>query len=558
MGLLAIALGPMAWVAVTAGDSRSGARKPGDFGLPQVRTINQQLRQGWSESELSPSPAASDGEYCRRLYLDLIGRIPSIDELDRYLSDRTPGKQLRLTQRLLHDEEYQGEFARHWATVWCNLLIGRAGGEERNSSVNRDGMLAYLRESFAHNKPYDRMVQELISATGTNVPGSPGFNGAVNFLAGKLDERAAQATAQTSRIFLGLQVQCTQCHNHPFNEWKQNQYWQMNSFFRQARVLRRFEPGTRNVRFIELTNQDFAGEDSPIEPETARVYYELRNGRLQSAYPVFVDGTRIGISGFLEDVNRREELAGLVVQSEYMPKAIVNRMWAHFLGYGFTKPVDDMGPHNRPVYPQLLEYLAGELHSNSYDLRQLMTWIVLSQPYGLSSRVTRRNALDDPELGEPPRFSHFYVRQMSAEQLYESLLLASDADKTHGSPDKQEKARNDWLRQFTIAFGTDEGDETTTFDGTITQTLMMFNGELIRRATSADQGSFLHELTSNSRGRYSTKVVSLFKAAVARRPTKQEVRMSQQLLTAQEGDDNLALQDLWWALLNSNEFILNH
>ena len=96
-------------------------------------------------------------------------------------------------------------------------------------------MLKYLRDAFAHNKPYDRMVHELISATGTSVPGTRDFNGAVNFLAGKLDDRAAQATAQTSRIFLGLQVQCTQCHNHPFNEWKQNQYWQMNSFFRQTR-----------------------------------------------------------------------------------------------------------------------------------------------------------------------------------------------------------------------------------------------------------------------------------------------------------------------------------
>jgi hypothetical protein len=309
---------------------------------------------------------------------------------------------------------------------------------------------------------------------------------------------------------------------------------------------------------VELTNQDFGGEDSPMRPETARVYYELRNGKLAAAYPVFVDGSKIDVSGYLDEVNRRDELAGLIVQSEYMPRAIVNRMWGHFLGYGFTKPVDDMGPHNRPVNPDLLDYLAGELKTNSYDLRQLMTWIVLSRPYSLSSRTTTRNAMDDPELGEPPQFSRFYVRQMTAEQLYESLLMASDADKTHGSLDKQEKAKSDWLRQFTIAFGTDEGDETTTFNGTITQTLMMFNGDLIRRATNAETGSFLHQVASNTRARYVTKVQSLFKAAVARRPTKSEQRMSQQLLTAHQGDEKMALQDLWWALLNSNEFILNH
>ena len=124
--------------------------------------------------------------------------------------------------------------------------------------MDRGGLEKYLRDSFADNKPYDRLVHELVSATGTNRPGSPGFNGAVNFLCGKLDEDATQATAHTAKLFLGLQVQCTQCHNHPFNDWKQNQFWQLNSFFRQTAALRRFAPGTREVRFIELTDQDFA------------------------------------------------------------------------------------------------------------------------------------------------------------------------------------------------------------------------------------------------------------------------------------------------------------
>ena len=529
-----------------------------DFGIPQVRVINEQIKQGWTDNELTASAVATDGEYCRRLYLDLLGRIPSSAELETYLADRKPGKQRRLVQQLLYGDEHRVEYARHWSTVWSNILIGRSGGSERNSPVNRDGMLKYLRDSFAHNKPYDLLVSELVSATGTNVPGSDDFNGAVNFLSGKLDEEASQATAQTSRIFLGLQVQCTQCHNHPFNEWKQNQYWQMNSFFRQTTTLRRFQEGTRNVRFVELTDQDFAGEDRPIDPETARVYYELRNGKLEAALPVFVDGTPIEASGFLEDVNRREKLAQLILKSEYMPRAIANRTWAHFLGYGFTKPIDDMGPHNQATYSELLDYLADEFKSNSYDLKQLMTWIVLSKPYSLSSKATNRNQLDDPQLGQPAQFSHFYVRQMTAEQLYESLLLASGAAETHGSYEKQQKAKDEWLRQFTIAFGTDEGDETTTFDGTITQTLMMFNGDLIKRATNAGKGSFLYDVVSDSRSRYTNKVQRLFLAALARRASKLELRMSQQLLGSHQGDASAALQDIWWALLNSNEFILNH
>ncbi|MDG2380717.1 MAG: DUF1549 domain-containing protein [Pirellulaceae bacterium] len=529
-----------------------------DFGIPQVGVINTQIGQSWIDNEVTPSAAATDGEFCRRLFLDLIGRIPSTTELESYLADRRPGKQRRLVERLLYDDAYRVEYTRHWSTVWNNTLIGRSGGDERNSPIDRDGMLKYLRDSFAHNKPYNTLVKELVSATGTNKPGTDSFNGAVNFLAGKLEEGAAQATAQTSKIFLGLQVQCTQCHNHPFNEWKQQQYWQMNAFFRQTRTLRRYEAGTRDVRFVELTDEDFAGEDRPIEPDIARVYYELRNGRLEAALPTFVDGTSIDPSGYLEDVNRREQLSQLILRSDYMPRIMVNRTWAQFLGYGFTKPVDDMGPHNPAVNPELLNYLADEFSKNSYDIKQLMTWIVLSQPYGLSSKTTKNNREDDPQLGNPPQFSHFYVRQMTAEQLYESLLLASGAAEAQGSYQKQQKAKDDWLRQFTIAFGTDEGDETTTFDGTITQTLMMFNGDLIKQATKAEKGSFLHDVVTDSRSRYTNQIQQLFLAALSRRANKTESRMAQQLLAAYPGDGNAALKDLWWALLNSNEFILNH
>ncbi len=342
--------------AVRAADPASSERLP-------VARIGEELRRGWEESQLLPSAAASDYEYCRRVYLDLLGRIPTVGELQAYVQDRRPGQKQRLVQDLLYGELNAIDFADHWSTIWTNLLIGRRTDEDRDRLVNRQGLEKYLRDSFAANKPYDRMVFELVAAEGTSRPGSPAFNGAVNFLAGKLEDDATLATAHTSKIFLGLQVQCTQCHNHPFNEWKQNQFWELNSFFRQTAALRRFDPGTRNVAFVELTNQDFAGEDRPIDPENARIYYELRNGKLEAAFPVFIDGTAIEKSGFIQDVNRRGELATLIIRSPNLSRAIVNRMWAHFLGYGFTRPIDDMGPHNPPVYPELLEYLADELRA---------------------------------------------------------------------------------------------------------------------------------------------------------------------------------------------------
>ena len=226
---------------------------------PQVAQIDAQLKHGWTESHISTSAPATDREFCRRLFLDVLGRIPTVEELEQYAHDKQTDRKQRLVERLLYDESYTADYAAHWSTIWTNLLIGRAGNGDRNSPVNRAGLEKYLRDSFADNKPYDRLSHELISATGTNRPGAPEFNGAVNFLCGKLDDGAAQATAQTSKLFLGLQVQCTQCHNHPFNEWKQNQFWQLNSFFRQTAALRRFNPGTRKVAVHRTDGSGFRG-----------------------------------------------------------------------------------------------------------------------------------------------------------------------------------------------------------------------------------------------------------------------------------------------------------
>src|SRR4029078_11653918 len=129
---------------------------------------------------------------------------------------------------------------------------------ERNSRMSRPAIQKYLRDAFARNKPYDKMVYELVTATGQTSPGAEGFNGATNFMVGKLEENGAQATAMTAKIFLGRQVQCTQCHNHPFNEWKQKKFWEFNAFFRQTKALRKFVPGTRDVASAELIKHEFA------------------------------------------------------------------------------------------------------------------------------------------------------------------------------------------------------------------------------------------------------------------------------------------------------------
>jgi hypothetical protein len=534
------------------------------FGVPQVKYINEQIAAGWADAGLQPSAAATDGEWCRRVHLDVIGRIPTTEELQRFLTNSSPSKRPELVGRLL-GEEYVDEYARNWTDVWTTVLIGRDTGNER---VSRPGMRQYLRRAFSKNIPYDRFMEELVTATGANANRKDvdGFNGAANFLSGKLEEmgveNAVQATAKTAQIFLGLQVQCTQCHNHPFNKGKQNQFWEMNAFFRQTRALRRFD-GSRDIQWVELVDEDWAGEGG--NPQEAELYYELRNGLMKVAYPVFVDGTEVSKSGYLPGtmddgtpygVHRRRELAKLIKASPLFPKAIVNRVWAHFLGYGFTKPIDDLGEHNSPSHPELLDGLATRFREQSFDLKELVRWIVLSRPYALSSRTLAANAKDDPALGEKPKFSHFYLRQMQAEQLYESLLTATQADKAQRAEEAAKK-KDQWLSQFVIAFGTDEGDDATTFNGSIPQVLMMFNGDLIRQATSTGKGGFLDTVAAGGASP-KAKIDALYLAALGRKPSTKEVAAANAILSARRGDVVGALQDVWWAVLNSNEFIINH
>lgn len=522
---------------------------------PQVELINDAIEQVWRDYDVRPVGEVDDAIWCRRVFLDVIGRIPKYEELVEFASDRSPNKRAALVDRLLHDDRYTEEYARHWSTVWTNLLIGRSGGTDNRELTNRDGMQKYLRDSFARNKTYDRIVYELVSAEGSTKPGTSNFNGAVNFLVGKVnDEKGTLATSSVSRIFLGQQVQCTQCHNHPFNQWKQQKFWEFNAFFRQTRALRRFVDGTNDIESAELVSEDFAGEAG--NPENALLFYELRNGLQKIAYPVFTDGTEIAKSGYLEDVNRRAELASIMLQSEYLDKMIVNRMWSMFLGYGFTRPIDDLGPHNPSSHPQLLDSLGKEFRKGSYDLKSLITWITLSKPYQLEAVLGPANEIDDPSVGESPKFSRFYLRQMSAEQLYGSLVTATDA-KTAGSYAEQEAQRRRWLEQFVVAFGTDEGDEATTFNGSIPQALMLFNGDLSKTATSTDAGSFIDQVSKIGRSPQD-RVNQLFLTGFARRPSKNESSVARKLLIARKGDEKEMLQDLWWAIINSNEFIMQH
>lgn len=514
-----------------------------------IEQINRMIRQGWQDNDVTPSPLTDDSEFARRSALDIVGHIPSLELLVPFLIDDSPRKRDEWIDALLADPAY----ARNWTTIWSNLLVGR--NNRRNQTAKND-LDRWLLAAFNRNMPYDKFAQELVSATGSSEE-----LGAIGFMASHLNDNATPATAITARLFLGMQVQCTQCHNHPFNDWKQSQFWGLNAFFRGSR-----RQNVDNNRVIYLS--DDVGEDV--------VFFEKRSGTMEAVARQFIDGTppSTSIGG------SRHQLAALIVDPSkpYLSQAVVNRVWAHFLGSGFTRPIDDMGPHNPPSHPELLEYLGQAFRDSGHDLKRLIRWITLSDVYQLTSAGHDGNRADDPAAGAVPLFSRRYVKPFTAEQLYDSMLIATSAHQAGRNFGQSEAKRNEWLQQFVQLFGTDENDEADTFNGTVPQALVLMNGELVRSAISGANGGFLRsvydaKVDSINENRVPLKhrsklpspktvpgrIEILYLATLSRRPTSEEMQaLSAAYRRAGSRDPVQGLQDVFWALLNSNEFILNH
>ncbi len=511
-----------------------------------VEQIDQHITQVWQAAGVSPSPDATDHEFCRRTYLQLLGRIPTVEELQRFVSRRGRDKRRHLVDEILNSDQYSAELASFWSARMANLLVGQAGGMSADSPVDRQALETYLATAIQKNTPYHQLVEELLTATGTTSPGSENYNPATNFLVATLDADAKLATARTCATFLGQQLQCAECHTHPTTGWSQQKFWALNAFFRQAKLAKDRETGQ-----LAVVDQDFV---QPGQSDSGEVYYEQPNGLIKVAFPEFIDGTTIPASGKLAEVDRRKELAQLIINSDQFPRATVNRMWRHFFGVGFTQPVDDMGPHNPASHPELLDQLAENFAQSGFDLKRLMRWITLSEAYGLSSRQTDANLADNPDAGAP-LFARYYSRQMEAEQLFHSLQLLAKSRPAASGLIASAKDRHTWLGQVAQKMGDDEDSETTALDGGITQTLLMMNGGLMRQATDTQAAVLKSVVRSKMSPR--EKVEHLFLAALSRRPTKKELATIDEILRHRQ-DEPAALQDIWWALLNSNEFILDH
>lgn len=510
-----------------------------------IKEINRLIRRSWDDNLIKPSEVASDAEWLRRVYLDVVGHIPPMDVAEQFIKSKDPAKRSKVIDQLVDDPDY----VRNWTTIWTNHSIGR-GFRTRGDrdEVSRLGMDKFYREVFARNRPWNEVVKDIVTAEGHFEE-----NGAVNFILAQMEmpDEGVQLTADFTRLFLGIQVQCTQCHDHPFNDWKQDQFWSYNSIFRQTGkdIQRKYDEdsGRMVVDFVEVTWRNINEQE---------VFYERRNGEVRPAYPVF-NSRKISPE---THIDRRKEFGELLAQDEdkMVAAAMVNRMWGHFFGYGFTKPVDDMGPHNPPSHPEVLELLTNSFVESGYDVKQLVRWITNTEAYNLTSKFGKDNEIDNPAAGEIPLFSHMYVKAMEVEQLYDSLIIATNAHKTGSRNfDASERQRQRWLGQFITLFGDDENDSSTSFNGSIPQALMMMNGELVTQATSLDQGSFLME-TLSSPGTDVDKIKDIYLATLSRYPNGRELSSISKLFRASGPNKAYAFQDVLWALLNSNEFIVNH
>lgn len=515
--------------AAVGQEAEQGGRSEARLGF-----IDEMIKKAWDDAKIKPSAIAHDDEFLRRAYLDILGRIPNTQEAAAFLQAHEAGKRQKLVEFLLNHPDY----AKNFANQWTILLIGR---KQQGRNVDRAALSAWLRRQFLDNRPWDQMVYELVTAKGSNKE-----NGAVNFPLAHLEMGAVPLTSTTTRLFLGKQIQCTQCHDHPSNDWKQADFWGINAFYKGLR--------TQVVRKADSSGAMVDDHTELKDVSTSEFSkFDRRNGLVGIAYPKFLDGRKIDQG---PSVDRRLELAKMIADPASMDlaQAFVNRLWDHFVGKGFVNAVDDFGAHNPPSHPELLEKLAQEFQKSKYDVKALIRWITSSRPYNLTSVMTKANEKDET------LFSHMALKPLTPEQLFDSLLTATAAQKAGGADDGRK--RDDWLKQFVFAFANDEGEEGSSFQGTIPQALMMMNGELMGRATGGKPGSFLHDLMLEAQGQQRTPPVEymvkhLYLAALSRAPSRAELTQASQYLDTYP-DTIGVLQDLFWALLNCNEFVLNH
>jgi hypothetical protein len=486
---------------------------------------------------LPPSPRCTDPEFIRRAFLDAIGVLPAPEETRAFLADTAPDKRDRLIERLLA----RPEFVDYWSYKWSDLLL------VTKRKLQPAPMWAYyqwIRNAVASNMPWDRFARELLTAQGSSVE-----NGAANYFVIHSDPREAAET--TALTFLGFSMNCAKCHNHPMEKWTNNDYYGFANLFSRVR-MKNGEQAGENIVFA-------ADEGELVQPLT---------GKPQAPRPL--GGTPLKPEF---DGDRRTALADWLTspQNEQFKRTVVNRIWANFFGVGLVENVDDIRASNPASNEQLFARAAEFLVEQKYDLRALMREILRSETYQRSSVPVPGNE------GDTRFYSRYFPRRLMAEVLHDAIAQVTriptefKTRDTSNSGDKGVSFPRGWRAMqlpdantdsyFTKAFGRPLREQTCecerTAEPSVTQALHVSNGDTINHKLQDKMSCVGQALIA---GVDDAKAIDeAYLSAVARPPTPSE---KQQLLkvfaTAPKAERRTMLEDTYWALLSSKEFLFNH
>jgi len=540
----------LVWVPVlgallsAAGPARSGEPAAKDAAVTRdaqalAEKIDQLIARRWSDVKAEPAPRADDAEFVRRVYLDLAGRIPSVEETRSFLADNRPDKRAQLVEKLLTGPRYVA----HFTNVWRSLLLPEAGNNFQ-VRLQQGAFENWLKKELARNAGYDAMVRDLLTAKigggGLNpLAALYGDGGPLTYYVAK-EFKPENLAAGTARVFLGVSVECAQCHNHPFADWKKEQFWSLAAFFSGIKSQRQQD--------LLLPSGDDAEKHELTIPGTEKVVQAK-----------FLDGTA---PTWKADTSARATLAEWITAKDnrFFARAAVNRIWAYLLGTGLIEPVDEMvGATSTATHPELLDLLAREFADHQFDLKFLFRAITATRAYQLSSAATHQSQ-DDPTL-----FARMPLRGLTGEQLFDSVAMATGYRDSGGGDDLisgllggNRSARSEFLTRF-AATGRAVDSQTS-----ILQALSLMNGKVTVAATTLDHSETLAAVTDAPFLTTPQRIETLYLAALSRKPEAKEldraVKFVESAVKGAKKPDaaSNALADVFWALLNSPEFVLNH
>ncbi|MGH7172469.1 MAG: DUF1549 and DUF1553 domain-containing protein [Gemmataceae bacterium] len=517
------------WLAMPAW----AAPDPKEEARDLAAKIDQLIASRWADEKVTPAPLTDDGAFLRRLSLDVIGRVPLVSETRRFLDDPASDKREQAIERLLDSPGYVSNFS----NIWRDLLMPEANADFQKRFLVVQ-IERWLRKQFTDNVSYDRMVRELITLPMPTNRGGMNYNPygpqqgqptPMAFYQSK-QGKPENLAASTARLFLGIRLECAQCHNHPFSRWTREQFWGQAAFFGGIR------------------RQGQNGIISPLSEVSDRRELAIP-GTERVAQARFLDGKE---PQWRYKTSSRKTLADWMTATDnpFFARAAMNRLWAHFFGIGIVEPVDDLNDENKPSHPELLDELARQFVRHGFDYRFMIRAITLSKSYQLSS-VPPRPTPPDARL-----FACMAVKGLSQDQLMESLSI------TIGVPGLVANQRRNVFDPSQSSFQTKfvSQDKRTEYQTSIPQALALMNSPLISNATHPRNSQFLAAVANAPFLDTDGRIETLYLAALSRKPRSDELEKLGRYIDkgGASKDAKAALGDVFWALLNSPEFFLNH